>query len=93
MKKITLPLFVFLLCVLLPVFASAQQKSPIKAEDCGQWETLVSASSYGGFSPDGQWLAYAINRSKGNNERRIIKLADGTTTVAAFGVRPAFSYR
>ena len=91
MKRVTLPLFVFLLCVLLPVFTNAQQKSPIKAEDYGQWETLVSAGSYGGLSQDGQWLAYAINRSDGTNELRIIKLADGTTTVAAFGVRPAFS--
>lgn len=91
MKKVTLPLFVFLLCILLPVFASAQQKSPIKTEDYGQWETLVSAGSYGGLSPNGQWLTYGINRSNRNNELRIIKLADGTTTVAAFGMRPAFS--
>jgi dipeptidyl aminopeptidase/acylaminoacyl peptidase len=91
MKKIMLFFFVFLFLVLLPVFAGIQQKSPIKAEDYGQWETLVSVGSYGGLSPDGQWLVYAINRSNGNNDLRIVKLADGTTTVAAFGVRPAFS--
>ena len=33
----------------------------------------------GGLSPDGQWLVYAINRSNGDNELRITKLADGKT--------------
>lgn len=91
MKRITLPSVVFLYCVLLPVFVNAQKKLPIRAEDYGQWETLVPAGSYGGFSPDGKWLACAINRTNRNNELRIIKLAEGTTTVAPFGMRPAFS--
>ena len=68
-----------------------QTKQPATFDDYGQWETLSSAGSYGGLSPDGRWLVYAINRSSRDNELRIIKLADGTTEIAAFGARPAFS--
>jgi hypothetical protein len=32
----------------------------------------------GGFSPDGHWLSYGINRSNRNNELRIMNLAAGT---------------
>lgn len=67
------------------------QKPPATFDDYGQWETLSSAGSYGGLSPDGRWLVYAINRSNRDSELRITKLADGTTEIAAFGARPAFS--
>jgi len=77
--------------IALAVTLSAQTRPIATFEDYGQWETLVSAGSYGGLSPDGQWLAYAINRSNRDNELRIIKLADATTTTAAFGMRPVFS--
>jgi dipeptidyl aminopeptidase/acylaminoacyl peptidase len=45
----------------------------------------------GGLSPDGQWLTYTINRSNGNNELRVTKIADGTEKVAAFGEQPVYS--
>ncbi len=69
----------------------AQPTSPATFADYGQWETLRPTGSYGGFSPNGHWLAYAINRSNGDNELRIFKLADGTELVAAFGAQPAYS--
>jgi predicted peptidase len=75
----------------LAISFGAQTKPPATFADYGQWETLASAGSYGGLSPDGRWLVYAINRSNRENELRITKLADGTTEIAAFGTRPAFS--
>lgn len=85
-----------LITVLLAVFSitiafGAQTKPPATFADYGQWETLTRAGSYGGFSPDGQWLAYGINRTNGNNELRIIKLANEKTEVVAFGSQAAFS--
>ena len=85
-----------LITALLAVFTitvafGAQTKTPATFADYGQWETLTRAGSYGGFSPDGQWLAYGINRTNGNNELRITKLADGKTEVVAFGSQAAFS--
>ncbi len=73
------------------VTLSAQTKPAPTLNDYAKWESLVSAGSYGGFSPDGEWLAHGINRTNGDNELRVIKLADGTVKTAAFGVRPVFS--
>jgi dipeptidyl aminopeptidase/acylaminoacyl peptidase len=69
----------------------AQTKQPATFADYGQWETLARAGSYGGFSPDGKWLAYGINRTNGNNELRITKFAGGKTEVVAFGSQAVFS--
>jgi Tol biopolymer transport system component len=75
----------------LTIAFGSQTKQPATFADYGKWEALVPAGDYGGLSPDGRWLVYAINRSNGENELRITKLADGTTEVAAFGVQPVFS--
>jgi acetyl esterase/lipase len=75
----------------LTITAGAQTKPPATLADYGQWESLASGGSNGGLSPDGRWLAYAINRSNRNNELRIMNLADGTTKVAAFGAQPTYS--
>jgi dipeptidyl aminopeptidase/acylaminoacyl peptidase len=87
-KSVTLTILglLFLCVTILP-----QTKPAATFKDYGQWESLVAAGSYGGFSPDAKWLTYAINRSNGEDELRIVKLADGTTTEAAFGMRPVFS--
>lgn len=82
--------------VLLVLFAAAalpagaQSKPPVTPADFGQWESLASQPR-GGLSPDGQWLAYGINRSSRDNELRIMKLADGSTTTIPFGTQTAFS--
>jgi dienelactone hydrolase len=77
--------------VILTLTAGAQTKPPATFADYGQWESLAQAGAYGGFSPDGAWVAYAINRSSRNNELRVTKLADKTTKTVAFGAQPAWS--
>jgi dipeptidyl aminopeptidase/acylaminoacyl peptidase len=69
----------------------AQSKSPVPPADYGQWESLATFREYGGLSPDGQWLAYGINRSNRNNELRVTNIADGTSKTIAFGAQSAFS--
>ncbi len=78
-------------CLILAVLVGAQTKKPATFTDFGKWETFARPGAYGGFSPDGRWLAFGINRSNRNNELRILKLADQSVKVAAFGERPAFS--
>lgn len=85
--QITALLAVFTITIAFGV----QTKPPPTFADYGQWETLARAGSYGGFSPDGHWLAYGINRTNGNNELRITKLADGKMEVVAFGSQAVFS--
>ncbi len=77
--------------LILSITAGAQTKKPATPADFGQWESLARPGAHGGLSPDGRWLAYGINRSDRNNELRILKLADGTVKVAAFGGQPVFS--
>ena len=87
-RTFMLTLFFFLA---FAISFGAQTKPPATFADYGQWETLARAGSYGGFSPDGKWLAYGINRTNGNNELRITKLASGKTEVVAFGSQAVFS--
>jgi len=75
----------------LTITLNAQNKPPATFEDYGRWESLISAGSYGGLSSNGRWLVYGINRSNGDNELRILNLADGDETIAAFGMRPVFA--
>ena len=75
----------------LTILVQGQSKPPAKFADYGKWETLAPAGARGGFSPDGRWLAYSINRSNRDNELRVAKISDGTTKVAAFGAQPVFS--
>ena len=84
-------LFITLIIFAQTIAFSAQTKKPPKFEDYGKWESLWPAGTYGGFSPDGQWLVYAIDRSNRENELRITKITDSKTEIAAFGARPAFS--
>ena len=75
----------------LTLIGGAQTKAPPSFADYGQWETIAPAGGRGGLSPDGQFLAYSINRSNRNNELRVTKLADVATTLVAFGAQPAYS--
>jgi dipeptidyl aminopeptidase/acylaminoacyl peptidase len=75
-------------------FPNAQSRSAVPPSDYTQWETLAAqprATSTGPLSPDGQWLVYSITRSNRNNELRIVNVATGKSTTAAFGEQPAFS--
>lgn len=89
MKRITVTVLVVF--IVLSTALGAQTKPPATFADFGKWESLAPAGARGGFSPDGRWLAYAINRSNRENELRVAKLADGTTKIAAFGAQPAYS--
>ncbi len=69
--------------------ASAQTKQPPARSDWGRFEQLSVARN--ALSPDGQWLAYAINRSSRDNDLRIKNIASGTEEVVAFGTQPTFT--
>jgi dipeptidyl aminopeptidase/acylaminoacyl peptidase len=78
----------------MPALAQAQGRQDVQPpgfDDFGRWETLSRAGSRGGFSPDGRWIAYGINRTNRENELRITKIADGTGGVIAYGSQPAYS--
>lgn len=77
--------------LLLSLGLTAQTKLPPSPADYGQWETLVNPGRYGGLSPDGKWLASGINRANGNNELRIVKVADGSSKTIPFGAQPVFA--
>ncbi|MGW8266851.1 MAG: prolyl oligopeptidase family serine peptidase [Longimicrobiales bacterium] len=84
-----------LACLLFPP-APAQGQGvrnlqPPGFEDYGKWETLSRAGENGGFSPDGRWIAYPINRSNGENELRILEIAGGATEVVPFGSQAIYS--
>jgi dipeptidyl aminopeptidase/acylaminoacyl peptidase len=83
---------VFIAFVCLAAALTAQSKRPPGFVDYGQWETLAPAGARGGLSPDGRFLAFAINRSSRNNELRVVELGGkGEPKVVAFGAQPVFS--
>ena len=63
------------------------QPRPVTPADYGKFESLGP----GLLSPDGKWLAYAVNRSDRNNQLRVTNVATGDTRTVAFGSQPAFS--
>jgi dienelactone hydrolase len=69
--------------------ATQAKPSPGPA-DYGQWESIITGAR-GGLSPNGEWLFYGINRSNGNNELRIQKIANGETKTVGFGGQASFS--
>jgi dienelactone hydrolase len=84
---------VLVLSLLAPAVPGAQV-APLPAPapaDFGQWERLAPVFDRGGLSPDGKWVAYAINRTNGENELRAASIADGATRTFAFGANSAFS--
>jgi len=85
------PTIGLLLLFALSSTLAAQTQPPPGFADYGKWETLTQPGSRGGFSPDGEWIVYGINRSNRENELRITKLADGDTEVVPFGARPIYS--
>jgi len=72
------------------VVLGGQGKPPVPSADYGPFETLAMVPNRGGLSPDGKWLAYGINRANRNNELRVVNVATGAVTVAAFGAQPSF---
>ena len=69
--------------------ASAQTKQPPNRSEWGRFEQLSVPRN--ALSPDGVWIAYAINRSSRDNELRIKNIASGTEKTIAFGTQPTFT--
>src|SRR6266487_543375 len=80
-----------LLALALTAVAGAQSKPPVPPAEYGQFETLVTVPNRCGLSPAGKWLAYGFTRANRSNELRVVNIATGATTVAAFGAQPAFA--
>lgn len=66
---------------------TSQQLEPVAPEDYGQFESLGA----GTLSPDGQWLAYAVNRVSEENELRVRRIGRDSTVIVPYGSAPAFS--
>ena len=82
------------LLLFMPARARAQEGQALQPpgfDDYGRWESLSQPGERGGLSPDGRWIAYAVNRIDGENELRLANLADGVTEVIPFGTQPAYS--
>src|SRR5215471_4945249 len=77
------PLLIFSLAIV----SLAQTKPRLTPAEYGKWETLGATN----LSPDGEWLAYGVNRTNRNNELRIVKVAGGEPKIAPFGAQPVFS--
>lgn len=78
----------------LVILLEAQNRKPPAPADYGQWETLVGGGrggSAGGLSADGKWLATVVNRSNGNNELRLMRVAGDPAKPVPFGAQPSFS--
>ena len=74
-----------------PATAGQAGLRPPAPADFAQWERLQTTGERGGLSPDGRWLGYGINRTNGDNELRIVSVADGAVKTIAFGTGPMFS--
>ena len=80
----------FATILLSPALPTSQGKLPPAPHEWGQFEQLVPQAR-GGLSPDGQWLAYGINRSSRDNDLRIRNIGSGIEKSIAFGAGPVFS--
>src|SRR4029434_11071860 len=60
---------------------------PVAPKDYGKWESLGAAT----LSPNGQWLAYAVNRVYEENELRLGGGPRDTTIVVVHGSGPVFT--
>jgi dipeptidyl aminopeptidase/acylaminoacyl peptidase len=74
------------LVLALPAGARAQ-KPAVTPADHGKWESLAAAA----LAPNGQWLAYGINRVNEENELRLRSIARDSTIAVKFATAPMFS--
>lgn len=72
---------------LVPAVLAAQAKQPVTPKDYGRWESLGA----GTLSPNGKWLAYAVNRVNEENELRIGGGPRDTTIAVLYGSGPLFT--
>jgi dipeptidyl aminopeptidase/acylaminoacyl peptidase len=72
---------------LVSSIAVAQTRPPVRPADYARWESLGP----GTLAPNGQWLAYGVNRVNEENELRLGGVARDTTIAIAYGSVPAFT--
>ncbi len=73
--------------IAFPLVALAQSKPAVTPADYGKWESLAAAA----LSPNGQWLAYGVNRVSEDNELRVRAVARDSTSVVKNATGPVFS--
>jgi dipeptidyl aminopeptidase/acylaminoacyl peptidase len=73
--------------LLAPCAALAQAKPTVRPVDYGKWESLAA----GALSPNGQWLAYGVNRVNEENELRIGTTARDSTVPVLYASAPTFT--
>jgi dipeptidyl aminopeptidase/acylaminoacyl peptidase len=73
--------------LLVPGLLLSQSKSPVTPKDYGKWESLGAAT----LSPNGQWLAYAVNRVNEENELRLAGGTRDSTIAVLYGSGPIFT--
>ena len=71
----------------LPANLTAQARPTVRPADYARWESLGAAT----LSPNGQWLAYAVNRVNEENELRLGATARDTTVAVLYASAPAFT--
>ena len=67
--------------------AGAQTRPSVRPVDYARWESLGP----GTLAPNGQWLAYVVNRVNEENELRVGAVARDTTIVITYGSAAAFT--
>lgn len=72
---------------LIPSLGIAQPRPTVRAVDYGKWESLGA----GALSPNGQWLAYAVNRVNEESELRLSSSPRDTTVAVLYASQPAFT--
>ncbi len=75
------------LAALLPSAIVAQVRPTVRPADYGKWETLGP----GTLSPNGQWLAYIVNRVDEENELRLGNPTHDGTAAVRYGSAPVFT--
>jgi dipeptidyl aminopeptidase/acylaminoacyl peptidase len=67
--------------------ATAQARPTVGPADYAKWESLGAGS----LSPNGQWLAYVVNRVSEENELRVGGVSRDTTVAVLYASAPAFT--
>jgi dipeptidyl aminopeptidase/acylaminoacyl peptidase len=93
MRRMPLSIIAVLVCLAaLSGGLWAQSKPTLTPADYDQFESIGPVAARGGLSPDGRWLAYAVNRVGGNNELRLARVGEVTPVkTVPFGSQASFS--
>jgi dipeptidyl aminopeptidase/acylaminoacyl peptidase len=79
--------YTLVLLASVPASAVAQSRPTVRPADYARWESLAA----GTLSPNGQWLAYGVNRVNEENELRLGGVMRDTTVAILYATAPAFT--